>query len=582
MGSGPTGGPKDVTPPEYRKSTPLPNAVNYDKNKIEIEFNEYILLDNPTKNLVVSPTQDVAPIAKGIGRKVLIELKDSLLENTTYTFDFGNSIVDNNERNPLVGYVFSFSTGETIDTLMISGSVINADNLSPVSDIYVGVYSDLEDSVFTSRKMERITKTNAKGQFTLRNLAEKPYNVYALEDVNSNFYFDQKPEGIAVLGEAVTPWIEIKTKSDTIRTDSVTIDTIVTRNVVRYFPDSLLLRFYKENDNRQYFIKAERNEASKFTLYFKNFTKNLPEITPINFEGDDWFVSEPSITKDTLVYWVKDSLIYKQDTICFAIDYEKTDSLDNLIPARDTIYAFYKTKELTRKEKKEKAGKIDFTKLLSQPGVVEIYNKPVIEWEKPLQSFDKEFISLTVKKDTVWIDIDFQIERDTLKNRRTYIIVANFESEKEYKMQIDSAAVTDIYDRHNNKIEAKFKIKNKDEYANLIVSLKNEPENAFLQLLDKTDMPFMQTPVVKGTGTFMHVKPGEYFLRMIVDRNGNGRWDTGDYKEKIEPEEVFYYDQKIKLRVNWDVEEDWDVTKIPLLRQRPEELKPATKGGKRK
>ena len=573
MAQGPTGGPKDETPPEYRRSTPVPNAVNYNKNKIEIEFNEYIILDNPSKYPVVSPTQELFPVAKGIGKKVSVELKDSLLENTTYTFDFGNSIVDNNERNPIADYVFSFSTGPTIDTLMISGTVLNAENLAPVADIYVGVYSDLEDTIFTSRKLERIAKTNAKGYFILRNLAEKPYRVYALQDMNGNYYFDQKPEGIAVLSDAVTPRIEIRIKEDTIHKDSAAIDSIVIYKDIRYLPDSLLLSFYREKDNRQYFIKSERNEASKFVLFFKNPSKQLPIITPVNFEGGDWYIPEPSMTRDTLVYWIKDSLIYKQDTLLFAIDYNKTDSLENLVPARDTITAFYKEKELTRREKKENRDKINFTNTVSLPNIVEIYNKPVIEWEKPLQSFDKGFISVSVKKDTVWNDFDFRIEPDTQKNRRTYLIIANFEPGKEYKMVIDSALVTDIYGNHNNKIEAKFRIKPKEEYSNLSVFVENSPEEAFLQLLDKNDVSVMQTPVVKGKGSFLFVKPGEYFLRLIDDRNGNGVWDTGNFKEKIEPERVFYYNQKIKLRVNWDVEENWNVTSVPVLLQRPSEIK---------
>jgi uncharacterized protein (DUF2141 family) len=578
MAQGPTGGEKDVTPPEYRRSTPLPNAVSYDKNKIEIEFDEYIQLDNPTKNLIVSPTQEIFPIAKGIGKKVLVELKDSMLDNTTYTFDFGSSIVDNNERNPVVDFVFSFATGPTIDTLMISGTVLNAENLAPVPDIYVGVYTDLEDSVFISRKMERITKTNAKGNFTIRNLAEKPYRVYALADLNNNYFFDQKSEGIAVLGENVIPQIEIKTKQDTIRKDSIAGDSIVIREVARYFPDSLLLRFFKEEDKRQYFIKAERPEATKFTLYFKNPAKQLPAITPLNFEGDNWFISEPSVTRDTLLYWIKDSLIFKQDTLRFAIDYEKTDSLDNLIPAKDTIEVLYKPKELSRREKKNEKDKINFAKTLALPGVVEIYNKPVIEWEKPLQSFGKEHLSLTIKKDTLWNDLDFSIEQDTLRNSRTYSIIAHFEPEKEYRLQIDSALVTDIYGNHNDEIDTKFRIRPKDEYSNLSMHLKNAPEKAFLQLLDKNDVSVMQVPVTGEKAVFRHVKPGEYFLRLINDRNENGRWDTGNFREGIDPEEVFYYDKVIKLRVNWDVDEDWDVTGVPLLRQRAEGMAAPKKG----
>jgi len=567
MAQGPTGGLKDETPPEFRRSSPPPNAVNVRQSKIEIEFNEYIILDNPTKNLVVSPTQNQFPIAKGIGRKVTVELKDSLLENTTYTLDFGSSIMDNNERNPLADFVFSFSTGPVIDTLKISGTVLNAENLAPVSGIYAGVYTDLEDSVFITRKMDRVTRTSPNGNFILRNLAEIPYRVYALDDINNNFFFDQRTEGIAVLEEIITPRIEIKVQKDTTNNDSM-----ATRNEIRFLPDSLLLRFYREEDTRQFFIKGERNEPWRFTLYFKNFTKKLPEIMPVNFEGENWFLSEPSVTRDTLVYWIKDSLIFMQDTLRFAIDYEKTNSLENLVPKRDTITLLYKEKALSRREKKENENKTVFTKVIALPSVVEIYNKPVIEWEKPLMSFGKENISLTVKKDTVWNDLDFAVEQDTQRNLRTYTIIANFEPEKEYKMQIDSASVTDIFGFHNNKIEAKFKIRSKEEYSNLFVSLKNAPEKAFVQLLDKSDKPVMQSTMVDGKVSFLFVKPGEYFLRLIDDRNENGRWDTGNFRKRIQPEQVFYYNQKIRLRVNWDVEEVWDVTSVPLQRQRPEEL----------
>ncbi len=232
----------------------------------------------------------------------------------------------------------------------------------------------------------------------------------------------------------------------------------------------------------------------------------------------------------------------------------------------------YKEKELSRREKKENEGKTVFTNELALPSTVEIYDKPVIEWERPLTSFGKENIVLMVKKDTVWNDLDFSIEPDTQRNLRSYSIIAGFEPEKEYKMWIDSASVTDIFGFHNDKIEAKFKIRSKEEYSNFFVVLKNAPEKAFVQLLNKNDQPVMQSSVIEGKATFQYVNPGEYFLRLIEDRNENGRWDTGNFKAKIQPEQVFYYHQKIKLRVNWDVEEEWDVTALPLQMQRPQEL----------
>jgi uncharacterized protein (DUF2141 family) len=572
MAQGPTGGLKDETSPKYQRSFPAPNAVNYTSNKIEVEFDEYIILDNPSKNLLVSPPQDKFPVAKGIGKKVTVELRDSLLPNTTYTFDFGNSIVDNNERNAIENYTFSFSTGPVLDSLSISGTVINANNLSPAEGIYVGVYSELSDSAFTSYKMEKVARTDSKGKFTIHNLPQKQYRVYALNDINNNFYFDQITEEIAVLNETITPQFEIKILRDTVYKDSVNIDTIITRNISRFYPDSLILRLFLEKDNRQYYIKSERNNKHQLTLYFRNPAKELPKITPLNFEAADWYIVEPSVTADTLFYWIKDSVVYNQDTLQFLIDYQKTDSIGMLIPSRDTIHVAVKKQQLTRREK-EKKEEIIFTNLSSLPYSVEYYNNPALMWERPLLSFGKEHISLLVQEDTLWNEIDFEIQSDSLHNSRSYTLAGNWSPEKNYKIKIDSAAVTDIYGNHNNKIETIFKIRSKEEYANLIITVQNAPKEAFMELLDVNDKMVMQTQVINNKGTFRFVKPGEYFLRLISDRNSNGVWDTGNFSEKIEPEEVFYFTKKIRLRANWDVEENWNLTEVPLLLQKPLEIK---------
>ena len=198
MAQGPTGGYRDTVPPSVTESNPRMNAIRQKGNKIEIYFDEYISLSNASRSLMVSPTQTRPFIAKGIGKKVSVELRDSLIPNTTYTFDFGNSIVDYNESNPIKDFHFSFSTGESLDTMSVSGTVLDAHDLTPVKDVFVGVYSDLEDSAFTSGKLERIAMTDADGHFVLYNLAAKPYRIYALKDINNNKYFDQRTEAVAV------------------------------------------------------------------------------------------------------------------------------------------------------------------------------------------------------------------------------------------------------------------------------------------------------------------------------------------------------------------------------------------------
>jgi uncharacterized protein (DUF2141 family) len=569
MAQGPTGGLKDENPPMYRKSTPAPNTVNYSMNRIEIEFDEYIVLDNPSKNLLVSPPQDRPPIAKGIGKKVTVELRDSLLPNTTYTLDFGNSIADNNERNALQNYIFSFSTGAVLDSMSISGTVISANNLSRTEGVLVGVYSELQDSAFTTYKMDKIARTDAQGNFTIHNLPLKTYRVFALQDINSNYYFDQPTEGIAMLDETITPQFEIKTVRDTIYQDSVTIDTIITRNVTRFYPDSLVLRFFQEEDNRQYFIKSERNNRNQLTLYFRNKNKEIPVITPLNFENDDWYISEPSVTADTLLYWIKDSIVYNQDTLQFLIEYHKTDSLGVLVPAQDTISAPIKKVQQSKRERKKEDEEIIFSNLSSYNPVVEYYNNPVLVWENPLLSFEKEHLSLLVQEDTVWIDSEFELRPDSL-NPRSYSILSDWKAEKNYKIQIDSASVTDIYGNHNNNLELGFRFRPKEDYSNLIINVQNAPENAFIELLDTNDKPIRKVTVTNEKGIIQFIKPGEYYVRLINDLNKNRKWDTGNFIEKKAPEEVFYFNKRMKLRANWDVEEIWNLNETPLLLQRPQ------------
>ena len=192
--SRPGGGPRDETPPVFIKSTPVPNALNVSKQKVEIEFDEIIQVDKPSEKVIVSPPQKDMPEIRTSGRKITVILKDSLLPNTTYTIDFSDAIIDNNERNPLYGFAYSFSTGPKIDSLQVSGILLNARDLEPITGMLVGLHSDLEDSAFQKLPLERIASSDELGHFTIRNVTPGKYRLFALKDMNRDYRFVAQAE----------------------------------------------------------------------------------------------------------------------------------------------------------------------------------------------------------------------------------------------------------------------------------------------------------------------------------------------------------------------------------------------------
>lgn len=224
----PDGGPYDEEPPKFIRSSPKPYATNNKNKKIAIEFDEFIKLEKTSEKVVVSPPQLEQPDIKASGRRVLVNLMDSLKPNTTYTIDFSDAIVDNNEGNPLGNYAFSFSTGEAIDTLEVSGNVLAAADLEPVKGMMVGLHADLSDSAFVKKPFDRVSRTDSRGRFTIRGIAPGKYHIFGLMDGNQNYLYDSKTEMIAFCDSIIIPSMEAAVRQDTLWKDTATIDTIKT------------------------------------------------------------------------------------------------------------------------------------------------------------------------------------------------------------------------------------------------------------------------------------------------------------------------------------------------------------------
>lgn len=576
--AGPTGGLKDTIPPVVIRSVPLDGTVNYKKKEIQVFFDENITVDKVTENVVISPPQKTQAVVKGNARLLTVNLQDDLLENTTYSILFGNAVVDLNEKNPLKNFAFSFATGPEIDTLQVSGRLLNAENLEPLPGVVVGLHNNLNDSAISSLQFVRIAKTDDEGSFTIRNVKAGNYRLYALQDKSRDFRY-QPGEEVAFYDSIIVPEVVVRQLTDTLWKDSVTIDTVRYSTKLSYLPNDITLKLFREKNARQYLVKSERPDSKHFSLIFNAPQQKLPELSPLNFDKTTSFLIQSNQDKDSLVYWIPDSAVYKMDTLSVSIQYLKTDSLFQLVPFTDTL------KLVSRKPKMPVKSKARETQVTSQPALnlktnlnatFDLYREILFDMEEPLDTIFHDKIKLLHKADTTFKPIEYQwILNDSI--RRTFSMKYPWKPEENYKLQIDSAAFVSIYGKVNKSLETAFKIKSLDEYSALKILLQSFDSLAMIQVLDTKDAVVATAKAVAKGTRFEYLKPGEYFVRLFIDMNKNGIWDPGELKSKLQPEPVYYFQKKLSLRANWELEESWNHTDPAFLNKKPDEMKKKAK-----
>ena len=573
----PDGGPFDETPPRFIGSTPAAGAVNTKKSKIVLDFDEFIKLEKASEKVVVSPPQLQQPEIKPGGKRITVNLLDSLKPNTTYTIDFSDAIVDNNEGNPLGNFAFTFSTGASIDTMEVSGTLLEASDLEPIKGMLVGLHSNLNDSAFTKLPFDRVARTDSRGHFTIRGIAPGKYRIFGLMDADQNFFYNQKGEAVAFNDSLIIPRFEERIRQDTAWVDSLTIDTIVEQKYTYFLPDNIVLRSFKKPSVSQYLVKSERLTPNKFSLYFSAPADSLPVLKGLNFDEKDAFVIEKTFRNDTIHYWIRDSLLYQQDTLTLSLNYLYTDTLNQLVPRTDTLrLAAKKVKKEEPKKKKKKDDEPEPTKFLSvnthAPSSMDVFDYITMTFEEPVARFDSAAIHLRQKVDTIWTDVPFELEHDSLDVRR-YNLYYDWEPGGEYEFAVDSTAFHGIYGLFTDKIKQAFKVRQIEEYGNVFLNITGADSIAFVELLDNQDKVLRRRPVIDGRAEFYYLNPGKYGARLVNDTNGNGVWDAGDYEKGIQPEMVYYYPHIIEFKANWDATQDWNVTAVPLDKQKPDELK---------
>ncbi|MEP2239240.1 MAG: Ig-like domain-containing protein [Maribacter sp.] len=503
----PTGGPKDITPPELTRAEPPNLTTNFKGQRIRLYFNELVKLNDIQKQLIISPPLKNSPVLSPIGnanKYVEITIKDTLEPNTTYTFNFGQGIVDNNEENPNSFFTYVFSTGDYIDSLELTGVVKDAFNKKADDFISVMLYkidSSYNDSTVYKRPPNYITNTlDSAVIFKLKNLKEGKYALFGIKDASSNNLFDQKTDKIGFVEDTIS-----------LPTDSI-----------------YLLNLFKEVQD--YGVAVPSMEASNrisFGYYGKGDSIKIETLTQIPDSVKTKITKERE--KDTLNFWFTP---YQMDSLLFTITNEN-------LKIQDTF-----------KVKNRKVGFDSLKISMSQNGNIEM-DKPInLLSNTPLVSYDSTKIKL-MDKDSV--EIAYKLKLDTLENLLNFDF--KIDPDQSYRMELIPGAVTDFFETSNDSVAYSFRTKGLADYGNLTLNVNgsNIVYPIIVQLTnEKGDLQREIFSTESQAYVFDNLDPGKYQARVIFDTNGNGKWDTGSFLEKRQPEKISYYPNLIELRANWE------------------------------
>lgn len=594
----PDGGRFDETPPRVVGSSPADGAVNVSKRKVQILFDEYIKLEKASEKVVISPPQIEPANVRADGKRVKVDFYDSLRANTTYTIDFSDAIEDNNEGNPMGQYTFSFSTGDVIDTMQVSGRVLNAADLEPIKGIMVGLYpadSTWNDTLFRTRPFLRVSRTNGEGRFTIKGVKDGAYRVRALEDKDGDFVFSQKNERVAFDTTVYVTGSFPDVRMDTVWRDSLWYDSIRVVPYTHYTPDDVLLLAFLEDGQERHLLKTVYPEPTNFTFYFTAPSDSTPRIKGLNFD-ERCLVADASLKNDTVTFWVTDTaLIHRQDTLSMILSYMETDTLGQLVVTNDTLDLSPKTtyakiaaerskqieaweKDRERRQKKAKkplpyeenpyertwleAGFKPSGSLAPNQNVRYLAKEPILE-------VDTTKIHFYVKKDTDWLPAPFLFMPEE-RSAKSYMLYAEWEPGQKYRFVMDTAAVVSVLEHESKSVRQEFHVRAVEEYGSIFIHVISPDTGVVVQLLSKNDKVEAQQRTDKeGNADFFFMKPGEYYMRCYVDANGNGQWDTGDYASGLQPERVYYFGKPLPLKAQWDLRQDWDIRAVDVARQKP-------------
>jgi hypothetical protein len=585
----PYGGPKDEDPPKVVKTVPPDRSTNFIPRKsITITFDEYIKLVDIFNELIISPPLEDRAIAQVKGNKVVVELpKDVTFDTTTYTISFGNSIVDNNENNILENYSYVFSLKDYLDSMSVEGRLVNSFDHKPSEERFlVMLYKNLNDSAPLLERPKYIDRTDETGNFAINNIEIGTYRLFALKDANANLIFDLQDETIA-FSDSLVKLTPERFKDDIVisdstllaqiaNADSIQLDSLQTDSILRsqsrytYFTEMV---FFTQELKNQYMIDYLRPQPEKLFFSFNEPVADTFSITPLNYIPSDnnWYLPDISKENDTMIFWLLDTTMISRDSLQFQVQYPVYDSLEQLFAKIDTLYLTTK-REVTKENRKRKdkardeesteikPDHVKYINLLSNVknrGTLDL-NKPItFSLNSPIETFRPEQFSLMRLVDTLEVNENFTLGQDSSS---MYRMIMGFTPEEltDYKIQILDNAITDIYGETNDTTVLSFKTQAEDYYGVLSVHINHVHEQVIVQLLNEEEKILKQDFIESDqTIRYPYLTPKKYLLKAIIDRNGNGKWDTGNYLKKIQPERVIYFKSELNVRANWEIEMSW-------------------------
>ncbi len=502
----PTGGFKDTLPPNIVNTSPKMNTVFFDKEKITITFDEYIKLVDLNKQLIISPPLEpnkykVKPQGT-VSKKIQIELLDSLLENTTYTFNFGESIIDNNEGNLLPFFNYAISTGAIIDSLEIKGKI--TDSYERITDSYTSVYLYPIDSTYTDstiflKKPFYATSTLDSTAYNFRNLRPDKYQIVAIKDISGNYIFDQSIDKIGFIEEPIT----------------LPGDSIINFRIFKEVPNLYWSRPFFINKNKIGFGYFGKPEPSAIKVQSK---------VPRNFR----YIINKDRKTDTLNFWFRGSMI---DSIKFGIEEKDT------------------TKTYTIQIKDVKSDSLVISSITKNS--IELIDSFKIKSSLPIVKVNMDLINI-VGLDSLEVQFEAFLDKNYDELALTFDALPN----DNYKIEFLPDAMVDFWGQTHDTLRYSVKTRPISDYGNLYLQILREDKSPFiLELVDLKGKVLRRYDKINDSDyyEFKYLLPGKYLFRYIRDKNGNKKWDTGNYLKKIQPEIVYYSTDTIDLRANWDI-----------------------------
>lgn len=562
----PSGGPKDSIPPVVLKTIPELRGKNYIGKDVRITFDEFILPDEVSEKLVISPPMKKKPQIKMKGKTLIVEFQQDLKKATTYSLDFKDAVADNNEKNPIKDLRFSFSTGDSYDSLRVSGYVKNAFTQEPVEKALVMLHRQHDYTAFIDSVPDYIGTTNKEGFFLIDNIAKGSYKLYALTDADNSLTYNAKAEMIAFDDSLIVPSAKYLARTDTVVKGN---DTLLVTGHIDYQPTTRYLMMFEEVKFDQFLNSSKRSQANKCDFYFAeslsdSFRVNLLKPHPTKA----WSYIESNAKRDSITVWLTDTIFSKTDSLKFELQYEALDSLKRMYVKHDTLEMVYTAPKMPKVKRKKgepiPAPTISLTTNINAQAH-DLFRQIMIEAPEPLASFDTAMVKLYAIEDTVKTRLPIVVKKDS-NSVRKYFIEHLWDSNASYELKIDSAAAYNIYGHPSKKLEQKFRTQKENYYGKIILTLKGLVDPAIVQLLgNDKDEKILQKIQVLGDGKieFPYLKPEKYKLKIVIDSNKNGKWDTGYLAHGIQPEEVVYYPKIIKVRSNFEFVETWDIKFMP-------------------